>query len=95
MARMVNCTVFVITNATTAALEAGEILSQKHVQAELDKFLEARGGSMTSQQISDLVGNIDALGFNRPDDEPGEDLTNEFPRGEFPIIGENYFPNGY
>jgi hypothetical protein len=83
-----------------AALEAGEVLSQAHVQAELNKFLQARGDSMRSDQIVDLVSNIDSLGFNRPsgnepDDEPGEDLTNEFPRGEFPVLGENYFPNGY
>jgi hypothetical protein len=25
---------------------------------------------------------------------PDEDLTDEFPRGEFPILGENYFPHG-
>lgn len=95
MARMGNCTVFIISNAVVAALEAGEALNQSHVQVELDKFLEARGDSMTSQQISDLVGNIDSLGFNRPEDEPGEDLTNEFPNGEFPILGVNYFPNGH
>jgi hypothetical protein len=29
------------------------------------------------------------------DEDPGEDLSDEFPRGEFPIAGVNYFPGGY